>query len=129
MSTTVLRGGDKKEDAEKVLKTRPLLVLFFMDGCPACIANKPAWEDAKKKAGVQTAEIESSAVPDSEGITGFPTMKMIDKSGKEKETTGTKESGDDIIKELDVPKKKGGRRTRHRKLRSRRRTIRSYLKF
>jgi len=125
MSTTVLRGGDKKKEAEKILKTRPLLVLFFMDGCPACMANKPSWEDAKKKAGVRTVEIESSAVPDSEGITGFPTMKMITKSGNARETTGTKESGDDILKELGVPKKGGTRR----KTRTRRRTIRSYLKF
>ena len=92
------------------------------------MANKPAWEEAKKKAGIRTAEIEASAVPDSEGVSGFPTMKMIDKSGNEKEISGQKESGDEILKELNVPKK-GGRRTRHRKLRSRRRTIRSYLKF
>ena len=108
MSTPVLRGGDKKKEAENVLKKRPLLVLFFMDGCSHCMANKPAWEDAKGKAGVPTVEIEASAVPDSEGVSGFPTMKMIDSNGKKKEISGQKESGDEILKELDVPKKKGG---------------------
>ena len=116
MTTTVLRGGNKKEEAKKLLKTRPLLVLFFMDGCPHCEANKPAWEEAKKKADVPTAEIEASATPEEEA-TGFPTMKYKSDSGT-KETSGQKESGDEILDELKVPKKSsGGRRRRLRSLR------------
>ena len=86
MTTTVLRGGDKKEKAKKLLKQRPLLVLFFMDGCPHCDANKPAWEEAKKNAGVPTAEIEASATPEDEA-TGFPTMKFKSEKGT-KEISG-----------------------------------------
>ena len=137
MTTTVLRGGNKKEDAKKLLKTRPLLVLFFMDGCPHCEANKPAWEEAKKKADVPTAEIEASATPEEEA-TGFPTMKYKSDSGT-KETSGQKESGDEILDELKVPKKSsGGRRRRLRSLRrvnrlggrkTRHRTLRSYISF
>lgn len=137
MVTTVLRGGNKKEEAKKLLKTRPLLVLFFMDGCPHCDANKPAWEEAKKKADVPTAEIEASATPEEEA-TGFPTMKYKSKEGT-KETTGQKESGDEILDELKVPKKStGGRRRRLRSRRhinrlggrkSRHRTLRSYVTF
>ena len=137
MSTTVLRGGNKKEEAKKLLKTRPLLVLFFMDGCPHCDANKPAWEEAKKKAGVPTAEIEASATPEEEA-TGFPTMKYKSDSGT-KEISGQKESGDEILDELKVPKKStGGRRRRLRSRRhvnrlrggkSRHRTLRSYITF
>jgi len=137
MTTTVLRGGNKKEEAKKLLKTRPLLVLFFMDGCPHCDANKPAWEEAKKKADVPTAEIEASATPEEEA-TGFPTMKYKSKTGT-KETSGQKESGDEILDELDVPKKSsGGRRRRLRSLRrvnrlggrkTRHRTLRSYISF
>ena len=137
MTTTVLRGGNKKEEAKKLLKTRPLLVLFFMDGCPHCEANKPAWEEAKKKADVPTAEIEASATPEEEA-TGFPTMKYKSESGT-KETSGQKESGDEILDELKVPKKSsGGRRRRGRSLRrvnrlggrkTRHRTLRSYVSF
>lgn len=133
MPTVVLRGGDKKEEAKKLLKKQPLLVLFFMDGCSHCEANKPAWEEAKKKANVPTAEIEASATPDDEA-SGFPTMKY----GK-KEISGQKESGDEILDELKVPKKSsGGRRNRLRtgrrvnRLRggkSRHRTLRSYVSF
>ena len=133
MPTVVLRGGDKKEAARKLLKKQPLLVLFFMDGCSHCEANKPAWEEAKKKANVPTAEIEASATPEEEA-SGFPTMKY----GK-KEISGQKESGDEILDELKVPKKSsGGRRNRLRtgrrvnRLRggkSRHRTLRSYVSF
>ena len=137
MATTVLRGNDKKEEAKELLKTQPLLVLFFMDGCPHCDANKPAWEEAKKKANVPTAEIESSATPEEEA-TGFPTMKYKSSEGT-KETSGKKNSGDEILDELKVPKKSaGGRRRRLRSRRhinrrggrkSRHRTLSSYVSF
>ena len=133
MPTVVLRGGDKKEAARKLLKKQPLLVLFFMDGCSHCEANKPAWEQAKKKSKVPTAEIEASATPEEEA-TGFPTMKY----GKKK-ISGQKGSGDEILDELNVPKKSsGGRRNRLRTGRrvnqlrggkSRHRTLRSYVSF
>ena len=137
MTTTVLRGGEKKEEAKKLLRQRPLLVLFFMDGCPHCDANKPAWEEAKRKADVPTAEIEASATPEEEA-TGFPTMKYKGEKGT-KEISGQKESGDEILDELDVPKKStGGRRRRIRSRRhvdrrggrkTRHRTLRSYIPF
>ena len=131
MPTVVLRGGDKKEAARKLLKKQPLLVLFFMDGCSHCEANKPAWEEAKKKSKVPTAEIEASATPEEEA-TGFPTMKY----GKKK-ISGKKGSGDEILNELNVPKKSSGGRSRRlitgRRVnrliggKSRHRTLRSYV--
>jgi len=137
MPTTVLRGATKKEEARKLLKTQPLLVLFFMDGCPHCEANKPAWEEAKKEADVPTAEIDADATPEEEA-NGFPTMKYKSKEGT-KETSGEKKSGDEILDELKVPKKSaGGRRRRNRSRRrvNRRggrhtshRTLRSYVAF
>ena len=137
MATTVLRGNDKKEEAKELLKKQPLLVLFFMDGCPHCEANKPAWEEAKKKANVPTVEIEASATPQEEA-SGFPTMKYKSIKGT-KETSGKKNSGDEILDELEVPKKSaGGRRRRLRSRRhvnrrggrkSRHRTLSSYVTF
>jgi hypothetical protein len=133
MPTVVLRGGDKKEAAKKLLKKQPLLVLFFMDGCSHCEANKPAWEEAKRKANVPTAEIEASATPEEEA-TGFPTMKYGNKT-----ISGQKESGDEILNELKVPKKSSGsgrhrlrtgrRVNRLRGGKSRHRTLRSYISF
>ena len=137
MTTTVLRGAAKKEEAKKLLKQRPLLVLFFMNGCPHCEANKPAWDEAKQKADVPTAEIDEEATP-SEEATGFPTMKYMSDS-ETKTISGQKESGDEILDELSVPKKSsGGRRRRLRSRRhinrrggrkSRHRTLRSYVTF
>ena len=93
--------------------------------------------EAKKKADVPTAEIEASATPEEEA-TGFPTMKYKGKDGT-KEISGQKESGDEILDELKVPKKStGGRRRRLRSRRhinrlggrkSRHRTLRSYVTF
>ena len=135
MSKKVLRGADKQKDAEKVLQERPLLVLFFMDGCPHCEANESAWKEVTKKAGnAKVAEIEASAVPPSSGVTGFPTMQYTDEQGKIHTTQGAKESGDQIANELGLPKK-GGRRSkrrhtlRHRntRRRHRHRTLRNHV--
>jgi Thioredoxin len=117
-----------------VLQKRPLLVLFFMNGCPHCESNKPAWDQAKKKikGGATVAEIEAEATPDTAGVSGFPTMKYIDASGKETVTTGEKQSGDQILKDLGAPvgaSRAGARRRRtHRRTRKlRHRTLRNYV--
>ena len=134
-STVVLEGAAKKQDAERLLQKRPLLVLFFMNGCPHCESNKPAWDQAKKKmkikGGATVAEIEAEATPDSAGVSEFPTMKYIDASGKETVTTGEKQSGDQILKDLGAPsvlngaRRRGTHRRRTRKLRHR--TLRNYV--
>jgi len=125
MSVKTFVGAAKKEDAKKALKARPVLVLFYMIGCPHCEANKPAWDEAKKEVGggTEILEVEASATPDDEGVMGFPTMKYKDNSGKVSETSGKKESGKEIVEELNVPKKGGSRRRRSAK-RSLRRTHR-----
>ena len=120
MSTKIV-GAAKKQAAEKVLSKKPVLVLFYMIGCPHCAANEKAWKEAKKKVGgnTQVAEIEASATPDSAGVSGFPTMKYIDENGQERETSGAKQSGDEILNELQVPKKSsGGRRHTRRRFRN-----------
>ena len=137
MSTQTFVGGAKKQDAKKALEKRPVLVLFYMIGCPHCEANKPAWDDAKKKVSsdVKIVEVDAEATPDDEGVSGFPTMKYKDASGKETEISGQKSSGDEIVEELKAPKKasRGGRSLRrthrrgNRKLRHR--TLRNYITF
>lgn len=135
MSTPVLRGADKKKDAETLLKKRPILVLFFMDGCPHCAANKPAWDSLKSQTNIPMAEIEASATPESTGVFGFPTMMFITEKGETRKTEGQKSSAEEIKKELKMSKKKkgGSRRrvarglTNRRNRKFRHRTLRNYV--
>lgn len=123
------------KSAKQKLKERPLLVLFYMDGCPHCEHNQKAWKEAKAKYGGATAEIESAEVPPSTGVTSFPTMKYISEGGQEQSITGARQSGDQILQELKVPTTStGGRRKRtfrrahsrrNRKLRHR--TLRNHV--
>lgn len=134
--STQLVGAAKKKVAERMLQKRPVLVLFYMIGCPHCEANEKAWKEASKKVGgaIQTLRIDADATPESTGVSGFPTMKYIDKSGKETVTTGAKESGDEILSELQVPTSTRGGRRRSRRSRTHRlsrklryRTLRNYV--
>lgn len=122
----VLSGSSKKKDAEAVLKQKPILVLFYMTGCPHCESNKPAWDDAKSQVGkeIKVVEIESSATPESSGVSGFPTMMYVGKDGTKETINGQKSSGEEILKELKVPKKKKAG-TRRRRM-NRRKTRRNY---
>jgi hypothetical protein len=128
----LLEGSARKKDAERALKKRPVLVLFFMHGCPHCMANEKAWKEAKKKMGGNVVEIDEEATPDSAGVTGFPTMKYITEGGQERVITGERQSGGQILQELGV--QQGSRRrvslrrlrrTRNRKLRHR--TLRNHV--
>ena len=131
-------GAAKKKDAERMLQKRPVLVLFFMIGCHHCKANEQAWKQAKRKVGgkVSVVEIDADATPDSANVSGFPTMKYIDKAGKQTEISGPKESGDQILSELHVSPPSGGarrgtgRNRTHRLSRKLRyRTLRNYIPF
>ena len=120
------------EEAEELLQKKPLVVLFYMEGCPHCAANKPAWDDFKKSCKLPMAEIESNETPSSSGVTGFPTMIYIKKDGSKKTIEGKRGSGKEIAKELDIPTSGGrrgtGRGTRHRRVRKlRHRTLRNYI--
>ena len=125
MSTPVLRGAAQKQKAEDLMKKKSIVILFFMDGCGHCEANKPAWDKFKSRMGgaIETAEVESEATPDSSGVTGFPTMMYIDEKGQKKEISGAKSSPEEIAKELGV-KKVGGSRVRRRAHATRRRNHR-----
>lgn len=102
-----------KEEAKKMLEKRPVLVLFYMTGCPHCASNQPAWDEAKEKMK-QTApeteivEIESENVPEEEGVQSFPTMVYKDKQGKSKRIEGSETSGGSILKKLTGGRMRGG---------------------
>jgi len=123
MSVKKFIGAAKKEDAKKALGKRPVLVLFYMIGCPHCEANKTAWEEVKKDVpeGTDVLEIEADATPDEEGVSGFPTMKYKKEDGSEKIASGKKSSGKEIADDLELGLAKGGSRRRRALRRTHRR--------
>ena len=117
---------------------KPVLVLFFMNGCPHCERNKPAWEQAKKamkgKARIEEHEAQDPATA-SEGVTSFPTMKLKD-GGAEAVLEGAQSSGKEIVDALEsqLASKTGGSRRRRVRGRTHRRsrkllhrTLRNYI--
>jgi hypothetical protein len=103
------------QEAEEILQEKPLVVLFYMNGCPHCAANKPAWDEFKKSCKVPVAEIEADETPSSSGVSGFPTMVHIKKDGSKKTVEGKRDSGKEIAEELEVEKSSGGRRATRRR--------------
>ena len=110
LSTT----GGKMEEARRSLRKRPVLVLFFMNGCPHCIHNEPAWKSAAKKVKgkMKIVRVESKDVPPEEGVTSFPTMKYRPAQGPDRVLPGSQKTGADILTKLGL---KGERGTRRRK--------------
>jgi phage portal protein BeeE len=111
------------QEAEEILQEKPLVVLFYMEGCPHCAANKPAWDKFKKSCKLPMAEIEANETPSSSGVNGFPTMMYIKEGGERTVISGKRESAKDIAKELGVPTS-GGRRATRRRSHARRRQLR-----
>ena len=107
-------GGGKMEDARRSLRKRPVLVLFFMTGCPHCVHNEPAWKSATKKVKgkVKIVRVESKDVPPEEGISSFPTMKYRPANGPDRVLPGSQKTGRDILMKLGL---KGDSGTRRRK--------------
>lgn len=103
------------QEAEEILQEKPLVVLFYMEGCPHCAANKPAWDEFKKSCKVPVAEIEANETPSSSGVSGFPTMVHIKKDGSKKTVEGKRDSAKEIAEELEVDKSSGGRRATRRR--------------
>jgi hypothetical protein len=110
---------------ETSLQRRPVLVLFYMNGCSHCEANKPKWDEVKRKyKKIPVVEIESADVPASENVSGFPTMKFKPKHGRERVISGQQESSAEIIRNLGLNR----RNTRHRSLRGGRYSTRRRLR-
>jgi thiol-disulfide isomerase/thioredoxin len=107
-------GGAKMEEARRSLQSRPVLVLFFMNGCQHCVRNEPAFRAAAKKmkGKAKIVRIEAKDVPPEEGVTSFPTMKYRPKVGPDRVLPGSQTKGMDILSKLGL---KGGPSTRRRK--------------
>ena len=116
-------GGGKMEDARRSLRKRPVLVLFFMTGCPHCIHNEPAWKAASKKmkGKVKIVRVESKDVPPEEGISSFPTMKYRPANGPDRVLPGSQKTGRDILMKLGLKGEQGTRRRKADTRKTRRR--------
>ena len=116
-------GGGKMEDARRSLRKRPVLVLFFMTGCPHCIHNEPAWKAATKKVKgkVKIVRVESKDVPPEEGVSSFPTMKYRPANGPDRVLPGSQKTGRDILMKLGLKGEQGTRRRKADTRKTRRR--------
>ncbi len=107
------------------LKRRPLLVLFYMDGCSHCIANKPMWDEMKRKyRHIPVEEIESANVPADEHISGFPTMKYKPARGRDRVISGQQASSAEIARKLGLVSRNTRRSSRRLSRHTRRRRSR-----
>lgn len=102
MSTKKARSP---QDAEKLLQKRPVLALFYMEGCPHCASNRPAWEEAKKRVRKEApetkiVEIEAEDVPASAGVRSFPTIVYRSKGGDNTKVEGSHSSAEDLLQNV-----------------------------
>lgn len=117
---------DEEEVRELMSGKTPIVVFFYMTGCPHCDRTMGPWKEiAKRNLPYSFAQVESEHVPAEMGVSGFPHFIARHKGGAETTSDGAKESADDIMKSLNlVPS--GGRRhmRRTRRKRARRATRR-----
>ena len=100
------------EEVKNLMKKKPIIIFFFMNGCSHCEATRPAWEKLQQmNLPYQFAEVESAAVPADIGVRGFPHFHKVDKKGKVKKVDGEKTTVQELGKALGL--KFGGARRRH----------------
>lgn len=105
--------------------SRPVVVFYYMNGCPHCRDTWPAWRELKRSADGVFQEIEAK---DAKGVTSaFPTF-VVRRKGKEvKRAMGTKTDARALARELGLRQRsrRGGTHRRTRGLRHR--TLRNYV--
>lgn len=116
-----------KEKVTKFLKEKPIVVFFYMDGCPHCENTMGPWKElCAKRSDYKFAQVESANVPDGMNIQGFPHFEARHDDGEEDEADGAKESAEDIESSLKLRPKRGGSRRRRARRFTRRIRKRTY---
>jgi thiol-disulfide isomerase/thioredoxin len=121
-------GDELENDAavkEALSSKEPVVIFFYMIGCPYCDKMKGPWENLKAKhSDTKLVKVESQNVPKSlEGeINGFPHFMKI-KDGKKVVSVGGSMSEQALEKELF-----GLRGGRSRRLRRRTRKVKRTLR-
>ena len=102
-----LRSYTKASEKEKVrseLKdTKPVVVRFYRESCPACQMSSASWKlfcSKMKGSSYTCVEIEEEAIPEEllQNITAFPTYAKHDKNGNKK-VVGVQE---DLVRALHL---------------------------
>jgi thiol-disulfide isomerase/thioredoxin len=103
MAKKYKKSSEKKEALKETSKKVPMIVFFHKEGCPACIAARPAWEEfCSSNPRHELIEIESEAVPDEfSSISAFPTYVKNDENGNVMQK-GSMTQLSDIIKKLKI---------------------------
>jgi len=116
---------------DSLLKKRNIIIYFFMIGCPYCEKTTPLWNELKDKhKEIEFVEVESQDItPEKKEkleIEGYPQFLKINKDGKKKKVKGSKDTLQQLEKELELGKFFGGRRRRSRRFRNRIRKTRRF---
>lgn len=116
---------------DSFLKKRNIIIYFFMIGCPYCEKTTPLWNELKEKhKEIEFVEVESQDItPEKKEkleIEGYPQFLKINKDGKKKKVKGSKDTLQQLEKELELGKFFGGRRRRSRRFRNRIRKTRRF---
>lgn len=116
---------------DSFLKKRNIIIYFFMIGCPYCEKTTPLWNELKDKhKEIEFVEVESQNItPEKKEeleIEGYPQFLKINKDGKKKKVKGSKDTLQQLEKELELGKFFGGRRRRSRRFRNRIRKTRRF---
>ena len=88
------------KDLENVRKKKPIIVLFFSNGCFYCQKMRPDWEQFKKTSPISYSEVpaegmsEYNPVNDEETIRGYPTIRLYNKGKVIKEYDGDRSHKD-----------------------------------
>ena len=109
-----------QDTVRKLLKSKgPIVIYFYMEGCPYCEKTDPQWDYVSKKYPYKFYRIEKDMIPDElkTQISGFPQFHIIENS-KTRRVEGSKDSKEELEKalNLNIRKADGGRR-RTRRLR------------
>ena len=116
---------------DSLLKKRNIIIYFFMIGCPYCEKTTPLWNELKDKhKEIEFVEVESQNItPEKKEeleIEGYPQFLKINKDGKKKKVKGSKDTLQQLEKELELGTCFGGRRRRSRRFRNRIRKTRRF---
>jgi thiol-disulfide isomerase/thioredoxin len=119
MPHKIEEGGT--EEVKKLLSSKtPVVIFFYMDGCPHCDRTMGPWNElAKQDLPYRMVQIESAKVPPELGIHGFPHFMAVHKDGKKTKSDGEKQSKEEISGGLGLVKG-GSRRRRTRRRHTRR---------
>ena len=100
---------------DSFLKKRNIIIYFFMIGCPYCEKTTPLWNELKEKhKEIEFVEVESQDItPEKKEkleIEGYPQFLKINKDGKKKKVKGSKDTLQQLEKELELGKFFGGQK-------------------